>query len=142
MAFVAKDEVLHTPEGQFDLHSGKEIAATKLPGAGCGPATMAGDLYVSAFGACVREDLLLRSNDLKPDCTTGVVLSDGIGLSPAGSCSCPLEIRGYRAFASAQDLDPHGAGDTSTRFVRGPAFDRPAGNGPPARFCMLTPARR
>lgn len=126
--YVAANGKLHTKDGVFELKTGNKISDVKIPGSGCGPSTVVGDdLYVTAFGKCVRGAELLREMDLKPDCETGVVIADGIGVSPSGACNCALEMRGYRAFAAAPGLNPHGPGESASRFARGTAFGQKPG---------------
>jgi outer membrane protein assembly factor BamB len=92
-------------DGKIDLTTGDVIEPFRVPSDGCGPSFAAPECIVTAFGGVSTFDGdILRNADLKPACDLGVIISDGVAMSPPGVCRCGLPIQGYRAFTHARPL--------------------------------------
>lgn len=126
---VVHDDKLYTSTAVRDLATGETIRESRVPADGCGPSFTAPGLVVTAFGGVhgIDDGTAHRSADLKPACDLGLVVSDGVGMSPAGVCRCALEMQGFRAFCGAGGVDASTPEPQAVRRMTGPALKAPLG---------------
>ncbi len=113
-------------EGLYSLLTNEKVGPARVVGDSCGPPFMVGDKIFGAFGTVwnPEDGKVLRRMDLKSPCDVGVIVSSGVAISPASTCTCALEIHGFRAFT--HDPGPLPSENASAeRLVRGSAFGRP-----------------
>jgi outer membrane protein assembly factor BamB len=129
------DDTLYA-DGKIDLTTGKVIEAFRVPADGCGPSFAAPGCIVTSFGGVSTFDGdILRKADLKPACDLGLIISDGVAMSPPGVCRCGLPVQGYRAFthvgqaSSLPDTLASRAGSSrhGVDYFDGPAASDPLG---------------
>lgn len=127
-------------DGKIDLTTGEVIEAFRVPADGCGPSFAAPGCIVTAFGGVSTFDgQTLRKADLKPACDLGVIISDGVAMSPPGVCRCGLPVQGYRAFThDRRAASLPGTLPSQTGSVRHGAdhFDGPAASSPLGKQAM------
>jgi len=90
--------------GAFNLKDGSKLAAPpKFICTECGPGTATPDYLITCFG--MMEDLktgkIVYPTDGKSICEIGSIIAEGLMVNVPSECACALEIKGYRALATA-----------------------------------------
>lgn len=103
--WIEKSETRHLLTGEV-VSDGPVLVSDS-----CGPATATPRFMIGGFGAVATRDIneQVRTSDVKSPCDVGLIIADGTAMSAASTCVCNLEIRGYRAFTTADGFQPHQA---------------------------------
>ncbi len=112
-----------------DIHTGKVLPKVGVNVSdSCGRSVATPHICFGGFGTGVdrKTGEKLRAKDVKGPCDVGMMISDGIAFTPASTCKCNLEIRGYRAFTSAAGIDPHGVNPAQRLRTNGGTPSNPA----------------